>query len=158
MMTMCPSCFELYSDLWSKLCCNCGHKSISLSVELINLVQLFINRGFKVISASCSTYVDQEASGKNTHIRIDFGANYPKAIFGELPPDWIISEFNLTKDNKILQPPLTMLSCICRHPPSESDMTSIEFEKSLTISNLEIIVEDKDPQASRAILTLLELM
>jgi hypothetical protein len=102
--------------------------------------------------------VDQEASGKNTHIRIDFGANYPKAIFGELPPDWIISEFNLTKDNKILQPPLTMLSCICRHPPSESDMTSIEFEKSLTISNLEIIVEDKDPQASRAILTLLELM
>lgn len=154
MMTMCPCCFELYSDLWSKPCYSCGYKTVSLSVELINLVQLFINRGFIIISANCTTYEDKGAKGITTQIRIDFGSNYPKAIFHELPPDWLISEFNLARNGLVLDPELTMLSCVCRHPPSESDTLSIEFDKLLTISNLEVWLEGKDPEALKALLIL----
>lgn len=49
MMTMCPSCFELlYSEIWSKLCCGCGYKTVSVCIELIGVAKLLINRGFKV--------------------------------------------------------------------------------------------------------------
>lgn len=154
MMSMCPICFELYSDLWSKPCCNCESKTISLSVELIGVVQMFLNRGFIVVSASSMTHENQEGIGKNTHIRIDFETKYPDAIFYELPPGWIISEYHLVKSNQVLESELSMLGCVCRHPPSESDNLSIEFDKLLTISNLEVWLEGKDPEACKSILIL----
>lgn len=103
MMTICPSCFELYSEIWSKPCCSCGCKTVSVSVELIGLAKLLINRGFKVSSASCHTHKAQ---------------------------------------------------CVCEHPPSECNPESIAFDKEITISNLETWLENKDPDACKAVLTL----
>lgn len=154
MMTMCPSCFELYSEIWSKPCCDCGYKTVSVSIELIGVAKLLINRGFKVSYANCSTYDDESGVGKVTQITIEFGVSYPEAIFAELPPDWTTYEFNHVKDNQILKPNLTGLSCVCEHPPSECDLESIDFAKEVTISNLELWLESKDPEACKAIFRL----
>lgn len=145
MMTMCPSCFELYSEIWSKPCCGCGYKTVSVSIELIGVAKLLINRGFKAAYANCTTHKGQVGSGKNTQIIIEFSESYPEAIFAELPPDWSIYEFNSVEDNQILKPNLTGLSCVCEHPPNECDAESIAFDKEVTISNLKVWLEEKDP-------------
>lgn len=154
MMTMCPSCFELYSEIWSKPCCGCGYKTLSVSIELIEVSKLLINRGFKVSYANCSTHDDRSCVGKVTQITIEFRVSYPEAIFQELPPDWTIYEFNKVKDNQIIEPKLTGLSCVCEHPPNECDYYSIALDKEVTISNLEIWLEDLDPESCKAVLTL----
>lgn len=154
MMTMCPSCFELYSEIWSKPCCGCGYKTVSVSIELIGVVKLLINRGFKVAYANCTTHKDKSDSGKTTQIIIEFGVAYPESIFGELPPDWTIYEFNRVKDNQIMEPKLTGLSCVCEHPSNEYDSEDVEFAKEVTISNFEIWLRDKDPESCRAVLAL----
>lgn len=128
MMTMCPSCFELYSEIWLKPCCSCGHKTLSVSAELVAVAKLLINRGFKVSYANCNTHKDQDGSGKVTQICICFGAEYPEAIFEELPPDWIISDSYLVVDNQILEPPFTVLNYECEHPPSECDPESCVWQ------------------------------
>ena len=117
MMTMCPSCFELYSEIWSKPCCGCGYKTVSVCIELIGVAKLLINRGFKVAYANGSTYDDKLGIGKITQFTIEFGASYPEAIFQKLPPDWTVYEFNAIKDNKILKPNLTGLSCAVSNAP-----------------------------------------
>lgn len=154
MMTMCPSCFELYSEIWSKPCCGCGYKTVSVCIELIGVAKLLINRGFKVSYATCNTYKDQDGSGKVTQICIDFRDEYPKAIFEELPPDWVTTDSYPVIDGQILESPFTVLTCVCKHPPSECDQESIDFAKELTISNLELWLESKDPEACKAILRL----
>lgn len=154
MMAMCPSCFELYSDIWVKPCCSCGCKTTSVSIELIRVAKLLINRGFKVSSANCHTYKNQDGIGKTTQVIIEFRESYPEAIFAELPPDWSIYEFNSVKDNQIIEPKLSGLSCICEHPPNECDSDSIEFTKEITISNFEIWLEGIDPKSCKAVLTL----
>jgi len=154
MMTMCPSCFELYSEIWSKPCCDCGYKTVSISIELIGLAKLLINRGFKVAYANGSTYDDKLGIGKITQFTIELGASYPEAIFQNLPPDWTVYEFNAIKDNQILKPNLTGLSCVCEHSPSECDFDSIAFAKEVTINNLELWLSWIDELASRAILML----
>lgn len=154
MMTMCPSCFELYSDIWIKPCCSCGCKTASVSIELIGVAKLLINRGFKVSYANCSTHDDESGIGKVTQVTIEFRVFYPEAIFAELPPDWTMYEFNMVKDNQIIEPKLTGLSCICEHPSNECDSNSIEFTKEITISNFEIWLESIDPKSCKAVLTL----
>ena len=154
MMTMCPSCFELYSDIWVKPCYSCGCKTTSVSIELIRVAKLLINRGFKVSSANCHTYKNQDGIGKTTQVIIEFRESYSEAIFAELPPDWTMYEFNMVKDNQIIEPKLTGLSCMCEHPSNECDSNSIEFNKEITISNLEIWLESIDPKSCKAVLTL----
>ncbi|WP_445971319.1 hypothetical protein, partial [Enterococcus faecalis] len=58
MMTMCPRCLELYSEIWSKPCCKCADKTIPVDIELINVVQMLLTRGFDVSYATC--YPDKE--------------------------------------------------------------------------------------------------
>ena len=154
MMTMCPSCFELYSDIWVKPCCSCGCKTTSVSIELIRVAKLLINRGFKVSSANCHTYKSQDGIGKTTQVIIEFRESYPEAMFQELPPDWTMYEYSRVKDNQILEPKLTGLSCVFKHPPNECDAESLAFDIEVTISNLEVWLEEKDPESCRAVLTL----
>lgn len=153
-LTMCPSCFELYSEIWSKPCCSCGYKTVSVCIELIGVAKLLINRGFKVFYTNCSTHDDESGIGKITQIIIEFGISYPEAIFAELPPDWSIYEFNSVRDNQIIEPKLTGLSCVCEHPPNERDPESVEFTKEVTISNLELWLTNLDKLAFKSILTL----
>jgi hypothetical protein len=77
MTTMCLAYFESYSDIWSKPCCGCKSKTIGISVELISVVQLFINMGFKIISANCSTRDDQDGRCNvgSTHLKVVFILN-----------------------------------------------------------------------------------
>ena len=154
MMTMCPSCHELYSEIWSKPCCGCGYKTISVSIELIRVAKLLVNRGFKVSYANCSTHDDKSCVGKVTQITIELGVSYPETIFAELPPDWTMYKFNKVKDNQIIEPKLTGLSCVFKHPPNECDAESIAFDIEVTISNLEVWLEEKAPESYRAVLTL----
>jgi len=154
MMTMCPSCFELYSEIWSKPCCGCGYKTVSVCIELIGVAKLLINRSFKLSYANCSTHDDESGIGKITQIIIEFGTSYSEAMFQELPPDWTMYEYSRVKDNQILKPNLTGLSCVFNHPLNECDAESIAFDIEVTISNLEVWLEEKDPESCRAVLTL----
>ncbi|MFU0800179.1 MAG: hypothetical protein ACFWUE_05890 [Xylanivirga thermophila] len=95
----------------------------------------------KVSAVTCNTHKDQDDNGKVTQISIEFGTFYPETLFQELPPDWTIYEYNRVKDNQILQPSLTGLSCVIYHPPDECDQESIDFEKEITISNIESWLE-----------------
>jgi hypothetical protein len=118
------------------------------------VAKLLTNRGFKVSSANCHTYKNQDGIGKTTQVIIEFRESYPEAIFPELPPDWSIYEFNSVKDNQVIEPKLTGLSCVLEHPPNECDAESIAFDIEVTISNLEIWLGEKDPVSCRAVLTL----
>ena len=124
MMTMCPRCLELYSEIWSKPCCKCADKTIPVDIELINVVQMLLTRGFDVSYATC--YPDKEQGEiEAMEIEIHCRELYPQALFDGLPPDWIVI-----------------------------DEESIHIQKDIAISNLETWLEEKDPQSCRAILTL----
>ena len=86
-MTMCPRCFELYSEIWSKPCCKCADKTIPVDIELINVVQMLLARGFEVSYATC--YPDKEQGEiEAMEIEIHFRKLYPQALFYGLPPDF----------------------------------------------------------------------
>lgn len=154
MMAMCPSCFELSSDILSKPCCTCAAKPIRVSVELVNIVKILINLGFKVAYANCETSEDSDSRGKVTQISIDFETLYPEEMFYELPPDWELTDSYPVLNNEVLGEPFSVLTCVCEHPPTECDQESIDFDKKVTITNLETWLEEKDPESCKAILKL----
>src|SRR5690606_40928501 len=89
MMTMCPRCLELYSEIWSKPCCKCADKTIPVDIELINVVLMLLTRGFEVSYATC--YPDKEQGEiEAMEIEIHFRKLYPQALFYGLPPDWLV--------------------------------------------------------------------
>lgn len=155
MMTMCPSCYELYSDIWSKPCCKCDTKTISVSAELIRVTQLLLSRGFRVFSATCDTDKD---SGGNYVTRIDiyFEELYPDSLFQELPPDWEICDYYHVADGgQALERPASILTCVCVHPDDVTGSDeSIAFDRLITISNFETWVENKDPTACKSLIIL----
>ncbi|HHW07224.1 MAG TPA: hypothetical protein GXX34_06810 [Clostridia bacterium] len=156
MMTMCPRCFELYMQFWTKPRCACNEEPIRISPELIYLVQLLLERELKVTSALCRTVNDEDSGGKITQINIEFGEHYPRELFPELPPEWSVYAFDLVKDHEVIKSNLTGLSCECVHPPGECDEDNVFFDTMLTISNMETWLKDRlDPEACKAVLTFL---
>lgn len=132
--------------------CKCDHK------ELKVVVKLLMERGFKVTSTSLETYdlfLGHPYIDKITHIQIEFGAFYPKAILEGLPPDWIIYEYHTVDDDKCISDyTYSAISCSERHPITESDIESIEYAKWLNISNLECWLNDIDPASFWSVLKL----
>jgi len=155
MMTMCPSCFELYSDIWSKPCCKCSGKTITVSVELIRATQLLLSRGFKVSAATCET--DKDSDGDYvTRIDVYFDVLYPDGFFAELPPDWEICDYyHVVDGGQALDRPASVITCICVHPDDVTGREeSIAFDRLITISNFESWVEGKDPDACKSLIIL----
>ena len=153
-MTMCPVCYEIYGDLWPLPCDICHSITISVSVELVRIVKMFIIRGFKVNFANCSTYDDKLRGGKITQIKIDFGDLYPEALLNDLPPDWLITYYHRVYYQKISTDKYTGLSCACLHPEGECDDDCVDFDVILTIQNLESWLGEKDIRACKAVLLL----
>jgi hypothetical protein len=154
-MTMCPSCLGLYTDIWSKPCCKCNTKTISVSVELIRVSQLLIDRGFRVYTATCDT--DKDSCGNYvTRIDIYFDALYPDELFCELPPDWEICDYyHVVDGGQALERPASILTCVCVHPDDVTGSDeSIVFDRLITISNFETWVESKDPDACKSLIVL----
>ena len=154
-MTMCPSCLGLYADIWSKPCCKCNTKTISVSVELIRVSQLLIDRGFRVYTATCDT--DKDSCGNYvTRIDIYFDALYPDELFCELPPDWEICDYyHVVDGGQALERPASILTCVCVHPDDVTGSDeSIVFDRLITISNFETWVESKDPDACKSLIVL----
>nr|WP_172687140.1 hypothetical protein [Enterococcus faecalis] len=149
MMTMCPRCLELYSEIWSKPCCKCADKTIPVDIELINVVQMLLTRGFDVSYATC--YPDKEQGEiEAMEIEIHFRELYPQALFDGLPPDWIVIDEYPVLGGKVLDEPVDILTCAIEYRFEES----IHIQKDIAISNLETWLEEKDPQSCRPILTL----
>ena len=131
--------------------CKCDHKELNIVVELLT------ERGFKVISTSLETYallLGHPYINKITHIQIEFGAFYPKAILEGLPPNWIHYEYHTVDNNLISDYTYSAISCSERHPITESDTESIEYAKRLNISNLECWLNDIDPDSFWSVLKL----
>jgi hypothetical protein len=155
MMTMCPSCYELYADIWSKPCCKCTNKTISVSAELIRAVQLLITRGFKIHAATCDT--DKDSDGDTvTRVDIYFDELYPDGFFAELPPEWEICDYyHMADGGQALERPATVLTCICVHPDDVTGSDdSIAFDRLITITNFESWLEEKDPDACKSLIIL----
>jgi hypothetical protein len=155
MMTMCPSCYELYADIWSKPCCKCTNKTISVSAELIRAVQLLITRGFKIHVATCDT--DKDIDGDIvTRVDIYFDELYPDGFFAELPPEWEICDYyHVVDGGQALERPATVLTCICVHPDDVTDSEeSIAFDRLIAITNFETWIEYKDPDACKSLIVL----
>lgn len=149
MMTMCPSCFELYSDIWAKPCCKCTDKTVPVEARLINAVQMLLDRGFKVINATC--YPDKEQGEREAmQIEIRFGKVYPQALFDELPPDWEVTDEYLIINDQTVDEPVDILTCVIEYQLDES----ISIQREIAISNLETWLEEKDPQACKALIAL----
>ncbi|MBW6411931.1 hypothetical protein [Clostridium weizhouense] len=131
--------------------CKCDYKELNIVVELLT------ERGFKVISTSLETYdlfLGHPYIDKITHIQIEFGAFYPKAILEGLPPNWIHYEYHRVDDNLISDYTYSAISCSECHPITESDAESIEYAKRLNISNLECWLNDIDPASFWSVLKL----
>ena len=155
MMTMCPSCFELYSDIWSKPCCKCSDKTITVSVELIRATQLLLSRGFRVYSAVCET--DKDSCGNYvTRIDIYFEVLYPDSMYAELPPDWDICDYyHVVDGGQALERPASVITCICVHPDDVTDSDeSIAFDRLIAITNFETWIENKDTDACKSLIIL----
>lgn len=149
MMTMCPTCYELYSDIWSKPCCRCTDKTVPVEARLINIVQMLLDRGFKVINATC--YPDKEQGEREAmQIEIRFGKVYPQALFDGLPPDWEVTDEYLIIDDQTVDEPVDILTCEIEYQLDES----INIQREIAISNLETWLEEKDPQACKALIAL----
>jgi len=136
MAAMCPNCFKVYSDVWSVRSCNCKTKLIEVSTELVNAVKLLINLGFKVTRAYYET-LDNNDDSKTTKIYIVFETLYPHSLFYQLPPEWEIGDYHRVIDDEVVGSPVSILTCNCVHLPGECDEESVEFDKKLTIANLE---------------------
>ena len=126
-------------------CLNCrkfinkkhNHKTIFVHNELMVIFKMLIERGFKVTSTSLETYdlfLGHPYIDKITHIQIEFGAFYPKALLDGLPPNWVHYEYHTVDDNLI------------------SDYTY--SAKRLNISNLECWLNDIDPAGFWSVLKL----
>lgn len=155
MMTMCPSGFELYSEIWSKPCCRCDTRTISVSAELIRAVQLLITRGFKIHAATCDTDTDSDGDFV-TRVDIYFNELYPDSFFAELPPDWEMCDYyRMVDGGQALERPASVITCICVHPDDVTGREeSIAFDRLITISNFESWVEGKDPDACKSLIVL----
>lgn len=135
-MTMCPRCLELYSEIWSKPCCKCADKTIPVDIELINVVQMLLTRGFDVSYATC--YPDKEQGEiEAMEIEIHFRELYPQALFDGLPPDWIVIDEYPVLGGKVLDEPVDILTCTIEYRFEES----IHIQKDIAISNLETWLE-----------------
>ncbi|HEM3603014.1 TPA: hypothetical protein U1C00_002110, partial [Streptococcus suis] len=118
-------------------------------IELINVVQMLLTRGFDVSYATC--YPDKEQGEiEAMEIEIHFRELYPQALFDGLPPDWIVIDEYPVLGGKVLDEPVDILTCAIEYRFEES----IHIQKDIAISNLETWLEEKDPQSCRAILTL----
>lgn len=118
---------------------------------------MLIERGFKVTSTSLETYdlfLGHPYIDKITHIQIEFGALYPKALLDGLPPNWVHYEYHTIDNNRISNYTYSALSCSEHHPITESDTESIEYAKRLNISNLECWLNDIDPAGFWSVLKL----
>lgn len=146
MMTMCPRCYELYSEIWSKPCCRCTDKTVPVEPDLIISVQMFLERGFNVTSA---TYYQEGTGSDCIEIEFRFGKLYSDNLFSELIPYWSVTdEYPVVGDE--LGEPHSILSCRVDHTPDES----LEAQKDNAIRSLERWLDDKDPQACKALIAL----
>ncbi|MBC2581774.1 hypothetical protein [Clostridium sp. DJ247] len=147
-------------------CLNCrkfinkkhNHKTILVHKELMVVVKMLIERGFKVTSTSCETnhmFLGHPYIEKVTHIQIEFGALYPKALLSGLPPDWVLYEYHTVDDDKCISDyTYSAISCSERHPITESGKADIRYAKRLNISNLECYLSDIDPASFWSVLKL----
>lgn len=144
MMTMCPTCYELHSDIWSKPCCRCADKTVPVEPELIISVQLFLERGFNVTSA---TYYQEGTGSDCIEIEIRFGKLYTDNLFSELQLDWSVTdEYPVVGDE--LGEPHSILSCRVEQTTDES----IETQKEQVIRSLELWLDERDPQACKSLI------
>ncbi len=147
-------------------CLNCrkfinkkhNHKTIFVHNELMVVFKMLMERGFKVISTSLETYdlfLGHPYIDKITHIQIEFGALYPKALLDGLPPNWALYEYHTVDDDKCISDyTYSAISCSERHPITESGKADIRYAKRLNISNLECYLSDIDPAAFWSVLKL----
>lgn len=120
--------------------------------------KMLMERGLKVISTSLETYdlfLGHPYVEKITHIQLEFGALYPKALLDGLPPNWVLYEYHTVDDDKCISDyTYSAISCSERHPITESGKADIRYAKRLNISNLECYLSDIDPAAFWSVLKL----
>ncbi len=148
MMLICPNCFTTFPELWPIPCPKCKTRAFPTDLAIIGIIKRLIKLGLKINYSCC--YTEDDDVGKTTKVRIEFTENYPPALFQDLPPEWMVYEdvdINTTKR-------FTALGCACWHPPGECDNDVVEFDKMVTISNLETWLDGRDPDAYKALLIL----
>ncbi|BCJ96810.1 hypothetical protein acsn021_43790 [Anaerocolumna cellulosilytica] len=155
-MTICPKCKKIYKRNRPHIC-NCDRKNqpmtIEIRYELVGVVVKLLERGFKVVFASCDTYpiYADNPQIKSTTIMVELGDLYPEAMLEGLPPDWMQYEYHRVANDIISEYKYTGLSCTEYHPVGESDEGSIDFTKMIMLSNLESWLDDRAPESFYAV-------
>ena len=78
--------------------------------------------------------------------------NYPPALFQDLPYDWMVYEDVDVASETYKR--FTALGCVYWHPPRECDDDIVNFDKRVIVANLEEWLDNRAPDAYRALLTL----
>ena len=160
-MQLCPDCRYLYhseSRLPCCMCCDSTHLSIPCSENTVEIVNSLLDRGIKVVSASCDIhdlvdYIDGKVvTGKSVQIQIELGYLYDDLFIDPpLPPDWLVYEYSPIINHRI-GPKHTGLSHSQDFIPLDSE--ELEFATALTISNLELWVDSYDKDGFKSVLKL----
>ena len=113
--------------------------------------------GFEVVSATCDIYDLMDyingkvCHGKNVQIQIELGSSYSD-IFTKLPPDWLTYEYHTIVGGNQIGNRCTGLSYTEDFIPL--DQEELEFATNLTISNLELWLDNFDSDGVKSVLKL----
>lgn len=145
-MQLCKNCRYMYHSNTRVpcLCCDSNSLTIPCSGNLVDVTNKLFDLSLEVISSCCEIYYLQDSSGKTVQLTLELGSLYPDEMFYELPPEWSTYVYHSIIDNSI------GLKCTgLTHSESfiPLDEDELEFATALTISNLELWLDNRDPDA-----------
>lgn len=155
---LCRECRFLYHSSTRIPCLSCESTRLTIPVSenLTGIVERLLDRGIEVISSSCDVHdahVDgvkgKVCTGKNVQLQIELGYPYPIEMFGHLPPGWLTYTYHTIDEHKQIGPKHLGLSHSEDFIPYNE--AELEFQTALTISNLECLIDDTDPESYKAV-------
>lgn len=154
MLELCQECGRVYYKALIFTCSHCGGKLIEADYRIAEVVIKLIDLGFKVSWSYLGYHNNLNEQGPGTQICIYFDDKYPASVFGDLPPEWYLSEYYIQEEENGQEIGFSALVCECYHDDNVLDDKNMNFDIKVTTSNMVTWLNDKDPEGNRAFLIL----
>lgn len=150
---LCRECRFMYHSDSRILCMSCDSKRLTIpaSENLVGIVEMLLDRGVEVASARCDVHdTFNDGIGKIVQLQIELGL-YPATIFDShpIPPDWLTYEYHIVVADGQVGAKCLGLGHTEKFIPLDED--ELEYQTALTISNLEVWLNNFDPDSFKSV-------